>query len=255
MDVTSQLLKVYQVEKQLRSLKSRLNGAEKFLAGQDKELATLDTQRAGLEGQIKQLTAQAMNQEGESKALEEKMAKIRGQMDNSQSNKEYKAFLTELNTYKIDKERYEGQALELMTKVDDLKKQHTDLISKREERTKVRGVASSDRDARHGEVAGRVKELETERAGLVKDVPADVMRDFQRLLDQRGDEAMGAIEIADAKRHEFHCGVCMMAVPVDTVVGLIKNTTGKITKCSSCQCLLFIEPETVKALQPASSKK
>lgn len=255
MDVTSQLLKVFQVEKQLRSLKSRLQGAEKFLAGQDKELATLDSQRSSLETQIKQLSAQAHNFEGECKAHDEKMAKLRAQMDSAQSNKEYKAFLTDLNTLKAERERCEGQALELMGKVDGLKKQAEELVAKREERTKVRGVASSDRDARHNEVAGKVAELEAERAGLVKDVPSDVMRDFQRLLDQRGDEAMGAIEIADAKRHEFHCGVCMMAVPVDTVVGLIKNTTGKVTKCSSCQCLLYIEPDTVKALQPSGSKR
>lgn len=253
MDVTSQLLKVFEVEKQLRGLQSKLKGAEKFLAGQDKELKALDDQKASLEGQIKQLAASSHNQGVEVARLEEKMATVRSRMDNATSNKEYKAFLTELNTYKADKEKLESASLEQMQKLDDLKKQLEGVVTQRAEREKLRGVAAGERNARHSEVADRVKELETQRDTLSKDVPEEVLRDFRRLLEQRGEDAMGPVEVVDVKRGEFHCGVCMMALPVDTVVSLVKG--GKLTKCSSCQCVLYMEAESVKALQPASSRR
>jgi predicted nucleic acid-binding Zn-ribbon protein len=239
MDVTSKLVRVYVVDKQLRGLRSRLRGAERFLSEQDKELTSIESQRGALEGEIKKLSALAGDAEGEVKALDAKMAKIRAQMDNAQSNKEYKAFLTELNTFKADRDKHEGTALEQMGRVEELKKQLESLVGRRGEREQVRKVAVSDRDARSSEIADRVRELEGQRETLVSEVPAEVMRDFQRLLDRRGDEAMGIVEIVDVKRHEFHCGSCMMSLPVDAVAMLI--STGRLTKCSNCQCVLYVD--------------
>jgi uncharacterized protein len=252
-DVTAQLLKVFTVEKQLRGLRSRLTGAEKFLQDKSRGLSQIETQKAGLEGEIKRLQATAANFEGETKSIDARMEKLREQMNNATSNKEYKAFLTELNTFKADRDKAETSALEVMNKIDELKKQLADLSGRQAEGEQLKKVASSERDARHQEIATRLNELTNERYALAKDVPADVMRDFQRLLDQRGEDAMGAIEIVDLKRHEFHCGVCMMALPIDHVVGLIKG--GKLTRCTSCQCILYIEEESKKALQPAGSKR
>jgi uncharacterized protein len=239
MDVTAALLQVFLVEKQLRGLKGRLKGAERFLSDQDKELTSLESKRAALEAEHKQALAQAHDNEGEVKRLDAKIATIRSQMDNSQSNKEYKAFLTETNTFKVDRDKFETVALEHMKRAEDLKQQISTLSGQREERQKVRHVAVNDRDARHNEIADRVKELTTQREGLAKAVPTDAMMVLQRLVDQRGDEAMGVVEFVDVKRHEFNCGVCMMSLPVDAVVNLATN--GRMTRCSSCQCILYID--------------
>jgi predicted nucleic acid-binding Zn-ribbon protein len=254
MDVTTQLVKVFGVEKQLRGLRSRLTGAEKFLSDQDKELGALEAKKATLEQSIKLQQASAANVEGEMKRVDARMTQLRTQMDNSQSNKEYKAFLTELNTLKAERDRHEGGALEQLAKVDELKKSLAEIVGKLDERQKLRKVAAGDRDQRHNEIASRVKELSDERQRLVNELPAEILRDFERLLHQRGDDAMGAIEVVDAKRHEYHCGVCMMSLPIDRVVGLLKGSD-RPTRCSSCQCILYIDEETTKLLQPAGSKR
>ncbi len=181
------------------------------------------------------------------------MATIRTQMDSAQTNKEYKAFLTEVNTFKADRDRLETAALELMAKADELKKQIAELSGKRGEREQVRKVAAGEREQRFKEIEVRVNELKAERIKLAADVPADTLTMYQRLIDQRGDEAMGPIEIQDRKRHEYTCGVCMMALPIDSVSGLLSS--GKLTRCKSCECILYLEEATVKAMQPASSKR
>jgi predicted nucleic acid-binding Zn-ribbon protein len=73
-----------------------------------------------------------------------------------------------------------------------------------------------------------------------------VLRDFQRVVEQRGENAMGAIQIDDLKRMEFSCGVCMMAIPVDQAISV--RQIGRVTKCASCQCYLFIDDDDAKRM-------
>jgi len=206
-----------------------------------------------LEAQVKQQVAEAADDEGETKRLDARMAVIRTQMDSAQTNKEYKAFLTEMNTFKAERDRLETVALELMAKVDDLKRQVAELDAERAQREQVRKVAAAERDQRFSEIEVRVNEFKAERATLASQVPPEVMSMFQRLLDQRGDEAMGPVEVQDRKRHEFTCGACMMSIPVESVSGLLSS--GKLTRCKSCECVLYLEAETVKAMQPVASKR
>ncbi|MBI1190273.1 MAG: hypothetical protein GC200_06275 [Tepidisphaera sp.] len=254
MHVTAKLVNVYQVEKQLRGLQSRLRAAESFLSQQSKDLQQIDAKRTALETQIKNITAQAADHQGEVARLDARLEQIRKQLDSAQTNKEYQAFLTEVNNYKADRDRAETAALELLAKADEAKKQLAELDSQRAERDQVRQVAAGDRDARSGEIASQVQELKAKRDAMAAEVPADALTILNRLLTTRGEEAMASVEVQDRKRHEYTCGSCQMSLPVDAVNGLLTN--GRLTMCSSCQCLLYIGEDAAKALQPpqASAK-
>jgi uncharacterized protein len=246
MDVTAKLLRVFQVDKQLRGLQQRLSQAETFLNAQNKELATIDGQRGAIEAQLKVNTAQAADLEGEMARLDARMTTIRTQMESAQTNKEYKAFLTEINTFKADRDGLETKALEIMSKSDELKKQLAELDGRRSERQQVQKVAAGERDARFKEIETRLNELKAERVKLAAEVPQDVMQMFDRLVQQRGDDAMGPVEVQDRKRHEYTCGVCMMSIPIDGVSGLMSS--GRLTRCKSCECILYLDEEAKKAM-------
>lgn len=252
MDVTAKLLRVYHVDKQIRGLQSRLGTAEKFLQTQVKELALIDARMAALGSTLTQQTVIAADQEGETKRLDERMAVIRGQMDKAQTNKEYQAFLTELNTYKAQRDKFETTAIEALAKAEEIRKQLADLEVVRADREKVREHAAKEREERFKEIEGRLNELKSERAACVAEVPTNVMSMFQRLLDLRGDSAMGTVEVIDRKRHEYNCSACMMAIPIDAVSGLISN--GRLTRCSSCECVLFLDETAQAALKPGGKK-
>jgi predicted nucleic acid-binding Zn-ribbon protein len=253
MNVTAKLLSVFLVDKQFRGLRSRLAAAERFLAEQNKLIEQLDAKKASLDAQVRQITATASNFEGEMKRLDARMATIREQMDSAQTNKEYKAFLTEVNTIKAERDRQETSALEHMGKVEDLKKQLDDIIKQRTEREKVQAVAVSDRDQRSAEIKDRLTELQTQRDALAKELPKDTLVVFERLVQTRGDEAMAHIEEVDRKRHEYHCGSCMMALPIEAVNGLL--VSGRLTRCASCQCILYISEELTKSMREPVSKR
>lgn len=253
MRVTESLLSVFRVDQQLQGLESRLKTAEKFHGEQTRHLETLQTQQRAVTSQLKTLLAQIGEEEVEIKSIDKKIERLRDQMNSSKTNKEYKAFLTEVSTLKADRDRIEQEALEMMTKADDLKKQQTDLDAKVKERDKVRGVAATDREKRADEIRDRVNALRTERAKLAAKVPADAMAVYQEMLRTRPDEAMAAVEVQDRKRHEATCGACMMTVPVETLSALM--TGNRLIRCASCGCILYMERETAEMLQPAQSKR
>ncbi|MBS0186790.1 MAG: hypothetical protein JSS51_01905 [Planctomycetes bacterium] len=253
MNVTSKLLSVFKVDKQFRGLRSRLSAAEKFLAEQNRQIEQINAKKSSLEAQQRQLAAAAANFEGEVKRLDARMATIREQMNSAQTNKEYKAFLTEVNTIKAERDRQETSALEQMGKVEEVKRQIDELEKSRAERERMQAVAVSDRDQRAAEIKDKLADLQNQRDTLARDIPKDTLVLFERLVQTRGDEAMAHIEEADRRRHEYHCGSCMMALPIEAVNGLL--VSGKLTRCASCQCILYIDEELAKSMKEPAGKR
>lgn len=257
MHVTDRLVRLFRVDQQLRGLTARLHGAERFLAEQTANIGKIDKQHKDLEAQIKQTTAEAKSHEGEMQRLDEKIAKLKAQMESSQTNREYKAFLTEINTFKTDRDAFEAKALEGMQKVEALKAKLNELNGQRGEREKVQSVALTDRDARAAEIQTRVDELKAQRDKLAAEFgphEKGTVELYTRLLQQRGDEAMATVEVHDHKRHEYTCSSCQMSIPIEAVNGLL--ISGRLTRCVSCQCILFLDEEAGKAMsEPAKREK
>lgn len=251
MTVTDQLLRVFRVDQQINGLQARLRAAERFFGEQVGHLETISSQRSTIDRQLKQMTAEAADAEGEAARLNEKIEGLRERMNAASTNKEYKALLTEMNTYKEQKTEQETKALELMEKIEALRARKTELESAAGEREKVKGVAQQDREQREAEIRDKLNELKAEREQLVGSVPGTVMGTYEELVERLEDEAMAPIEVQDRKRHEFTCGACMMSLPVETMSALLSH--GELTRCVSCGCILFLE-ETTRESMTATKK-
>lgn len=253
MSVTERLLRVFRVDQQLMGLTGRLRAAERFLDEQVKQLRDLQSAMQTQATQLKQVQATVANEEGETARIDARIATLREQMNKAKTNKEYQAFLVEVNTLKIARDEAEGRALEQMTRADELKAKLAELEGKAAEREGVRAVASGDRDKRAAEISGRVAELRAERAALAPEIPADTMKLYEELQRVHGEDALAPVEVADRRRHEATCGSCMMSVPVETVSTLMSGS--RVVRCVSCGRVLYIDKDTAAALQPASSKR
>jgi predicted nucleic acid-binding Zn-ribbon protein len=250
MSETAKLLKVFLIDKQLSGLTSRLRAAERFLTEQEQQISQLDTRKRTAESQIKQLGVTIANHEGEMARLDARMEQLREQMNLAKTNREYKAFLTEINTIKADRSKIETIALELMAQADGLRGQIAEIDTSHAERTKLRTVAEDDRAKRAEEIRDRLTELNAERARVIDEVPESVAKLYQALYSKRDEEAMAPVEVQDRKRHEFTCGSCMMSIPVEIVNRLM--THGTLTRCVSCQCILYMDQTATDAMQPPS---
>jgi uncharacterized protein len=257
MSVTEKLLRVFRVDQQLRGLQTRLRAAERFLEEQSKQLGQIESKREAIGGQLRQLQATIADHEGEMARFDARIEVLREQMNTAKTNKEYKAFLTEVNTFKVERGTSETAALELMTKADELKKQVAELEGQKAERDKLRKVAQEDRDKKAEEIKDRLNQLTAERKQLAGEVPADVMALYAELVRQHGDDAMAPVAELDRRRHEYTCGSCQMAIPVETVSALIRGAGANqpVVRCVSCGCLLYIEKEVAERLHPGQPKR
>lgn len=248
MTVTGKLLRVYHVDCQLTGLRSRLTGAEKFLAEQERQLKELSEARSKLVQDIKRRKAQVADRENEAAVIEGRIETSRERMNSANNNKEYKALLLEVNELKEAKSQQEGETLGLMEELEKLQAQETEIVAKCEEREKMRGVAKASRDEKEEEIRDRLEELSGKRGELAGDVPGDVMAAYTQLFEQRGSEAMAPLQELDRKRHEFSCGSCMMAVPLDLLSSLMSH--GNLTRCVSCGVILYVEDALAEAMTP-----
>lgn len=252
MSVTKQLLELFRVDKQLRGLKSRLEAAERFHNQQATQLADIEKQKTTLESQLKQLKGSIANEDGEAARLDVRIATIREQMNSAKTAKEYNAFLTELNNYKVEKEAAEEREIESMQKAEEIEKQLVTLKEQFAERGKIVASAKVDRDQKAADIKDRVTELTAQREKLGESIPVRERKAFEELVKLRGDEAMAHVDILDRRNHEYSCSACMMAVTVETANALI---TGKLVNCPSCRCILFIEDDTLAAATGPAKKK
>lgn len=252
MNVTAKLVRVFKVDRQLRGLQSRLDTAERFLAQQSKLLNEINAKHDTAKAQLRQVAAAIADREGESKRLEKRVATLREQMNKAQTDKEYKAFLSEVNTFKEQQSGVEDEQLDLMARSDKLKAEIADLEQQSQERQKLVEVARSDRDKKAAEIKDRVDELKAERAALAAEVPTTPMATFERLLDTHGDEAMAAVGEQNRRRQEYTCGSCMMSIPIEAVSALLSK--GNLTQCPSCGAILYIEQELAESMHSALSK-
>lgn len=245
MSVTKQLLALFRVDKEIRGLSSRLNAAERFLGEQTRQLADISTQVSSLQAQLRQLQASANNAEGESKRIEAHINELREKMNNAQTNKEYKALLSEVNNLKEQRSSFDDEALAHMEKIEQIKAKLGTLEGSRTEREKVRGVAESERQERADEIAAKLAELRNKRAELAAGVPKDALTIYEELLAQRGEDAMAPLEVVDRKRHEFVCGSSMMSVPVEVAAQLMQ---GRLTISPNDGCILYLTEQTEEML-------
>ncbi|HZW07775.1 MAG TPA: hypothetical protein VFF65_11695 [Phycisphaerales bacterium] len=251
MSVTAKLLTVFRVEQQLRGLKSRLNTAEKFLAEQERQLKAVDADFNKAAAELKQLKTSIAGEEGETASIDARMEKLREQMGNSKTNKEYSGFLAELNALKTKKDEIEKHELEEMSKVEELQKKNDERAGVRDERLKIVEHARKDRDTKAAEIKDRVAELTAQRDALAKDIPAEATRMLNEALAVHGDEAMSPVEVVDRRNHEWSCGNCQMTLPVETVNAI---SMGKLTRCISCKCVLFTEEDVVSKKKPKENE-
>jgi uncharacterized protein len=240
MTVTAKLLRVFRVDQQLRGLRSRLDAAERFLAEQDRQLKELDARQSAAQAAVKTAKVTINTDEHEADAVEARMATLREQMNAARTNKEYSAFLTELNSLKTQKDEFEQHELAQMEALQKAEKDLAEVEEKHAERSKMVDKARGDRDARASEIKGRLDELTAERVKLIAEVPKDALKAYDDLSRSRGDEAMAQVEVLDHRAHEYTCSACQMTLPVETINYIVK---GSLVRCSSCQCILFTETE------------
>ena len=253
MSVTEKLLALYRVDQKLTGLKSRLRQAENYLRQQQTLLKSIEEMHSSLTSQTRQLEATVHNDQNEITSLDERIAKLRDRMQTASTSKEHSALLTEMNTIKADRGLIETRAVESLEQLDLIRARVSEIVTQREERERVRVVAQQDRDQRASDIAGKVEELETEREGVLRDVPSSALNAYNELLELGLDDVMATVEEQDRRNKEYSCGACYTHLPVEQLNILMNK--GDLTKCPTCGVILYLEQDLFDSISGDAEKK
>src|SRR5918993_4075819 len=112
------LVKLFQADQQLRAARERLDAAAKNVRVQERRVNDLAAKLKASQTHHKELQARAANVDLDLRSRDAHIEKLRTQQQTAKNNKEYQAFLIEINTAKVDKGKVEEDAMRVMEQVD-----------------------------------------------------------------------------------------------------------------------------------------
>ncbi len=250
MPLINNLLTLYKVDHQVRSLRSRVESAEVYLKVQKRQMDCIDVERTENDQLKMQRKSKLSNAETETGSIDSRIEHLRDELKQAVNDKQYSALLAEVNTLKEHRKAFEDEMLAEMGSLEELETIAIEINQRAEERTKVLQVASKELSVRESEIAEQLAELEIERTAAAAVIPENILSDFDEIADDYDGETMAAIEIIDKKRKEYSCTSCSLHLPLETVTTLMSNTD-TVVQCGQCDRILYLEAESREALAPS----
>ena len=209
------------------------------------EIKTLPLERAHLESQLAATAAgvELLKQKGrqveiERKKLEldvgtrtESIARLKTQQYQTRKNDEFQAIGHEIERYEIEIRKLEDQELELMIEADKLRGELE--AADKSARTTKESIARqlADLETKSKALGAQRQELEIERETLAAQIDPDLLDQFERLFNSKGDAAVVAVE------HGV-CTGCHMKVTTATAAGV--KAGKEIVSCENCGRILYL---------------
>jgi uncharacterized protein len=209
------------------------------------EIKTLPLERAYLESQLAATAAgvELLKQKGrqvevERKRLEldvgtrtESISRLKTQQYQTRKNDEFQAISHEIERYENEIRKLEDQELELMIEADKLRGEFeaADKNARATKESISRQLA--DLEAKSTALEAQQQELETERKTLAAQIDDDLLDQFERLFNSKGDAAVVAVE------HGV-CTGCHMKVTTATASQV--KAGKEIVSCENCGRILYL---------------
>src|SRR3954462_4621250 len=114
------LVKLFQADQKLREAQGRLDATTKNVRIQDRRVRDLNDRIAETTSTLKAQQARAANMDLDLKTRDAHIEKLRTQQQQAKNNKEYQAFLIEINTGKVDRNKIEEDALKVLGDIERL---------------------------------------------------------------------------------------------------------------------------------------
>jgi uncharacterized protein len=246
------LVKLFQADQQLRAAQAKLEAASKDVRIQERRVNDLAEKQRLASAKLMESQSHSKQVELDLKSRDAHIEKLRTQQQNAKNNKEYQAFLVEINTEKVDKNKIEDELIRYMEQVEKGQKELAELNTQLEaEQAKLQSVKQGIGDkltALQAEIDA-LKPPREEAWNAVAPRDRDL---FDRLAERHDGEALAPITKPDRRREEYVCGACNMELVVDVYNKL--HSRDEMLFCPSCRRILYI-PEDLPPEAAVHKKK
>ena len=179
---------------------------------------------------IELLEKERRQKEGHLNSEQEKIKRTEGRMFEVKTNKEYQAFLTEIETIKESTSREEEGILQLLDDIDEVKKN----LSKKEKEIvlileKIEGEKKVIQEKMARDDEGWKKQM-ARREALTKQLKSNYFRLYNTLKAKRRDVSVVRVK-------EETCQGCFLNIPPQLFIEVQKNNA--LIQCPHCNRILY----------------
>jgi len=226
------LKKVAVLDSKIFELEDRSKLIPRLLREKEQKLEQARQQLAEQDAEIKSLRVKAETKEKELRDAEAAAIKLRTQINQAKTNKEFQALQHEILSKEADNARLEDAVLQQLQKVDR-QKDERDALAGEVKRIEAELITERTRLKKEEEqLTAETDKLRKQRQALGSDVPADIFAKYDRLIRRRGQTAMVAVV-------NGNCQGCFMTLRPETMAQLKKG--GDLVTCHSCGRILYLE--------------
>lgn len=233
------LHRLQSIERQLSTFKQQLANKQRNVEAHTRRVAALDEDIQKQREELRRQQMEADRLEVERRGREDGIAKLRVSLNSAKTNKEYAAILTRINTDKADNAKLEDKILQLLTRVDELRKVAQELQAQRDQEAQRLAKVQEELSQSRAAIQVQIEQLQARRAEAAAQVPPSALRIFERVAGRNNGEAMALIDRPDPRHEEWICQGCNMTVTLEQVNAL--RTRDEVQQCHVCGRILYLE--------------
>ena len=251
------LVKLFQADMKLRAAQGRLDATTKNVRIQERRVRDLTERINAAHAKLKEQQAHAGTLDVDLKSRDAHIEKLRTQQQSAKNNKEYQAFLVEISTSKVDRNKVEEEAIKVMEGNEKLAAELKDLQAQHQGEQAKAAAMKSQITEQTAALQAEIDAIKPEREAASQAVPRQAREAFDRLADRFDGEAMSPLIKPDKRREEYSCSACMMDLVTDVYNKL--HTRDELVFCPSCRRILYIPddlpPEMAIKARPKSKDR
>jgi len=226
-----QLLVLQDRQQKIRHIQAEIRTVPIERAHLESQLATTEAGVESLKQKGRQIEVGRKNLELDVGTHTESILRLKTQQYQTRKNDEFQAMSHEIERYENEIRKLEDQELELMIQADKLKGEIE--VADKAARATKESIARqlADLETKSKALESQQQQLETERQTLAAQIDDDLLDQFERLFNSKGDAAVVAVE------HGV-CTGCHMKVTTATAA---RVKAGKeIVSCENCARILYL---------------
>lgn len=231
--------------KGLQEIDIKISGLNKQCLEKASGLDFLKENIKNLQGQLeaarqkaKQLKIEVDKKDLELKSNEEKINKLKTQLNTVKTNKEYSLLTSEIKSAKADNDIIEDVILNLFNQNESVQKEVSDIEIQIKDETGRMGILSAKID---GEIAVMKIEIEAAiktRSEGVSRIDSDTRSKYEKIISNKSDR-VALVCVNEFSDGNYTCQGCNMDVTPQQVNELMKHK--EIICCKSCMRILYVD--------------
>jgi len=251
------LVKLFQADQKVRAAQERLDDASKNVRIQERRVAEAAQKHKAASAALMERQSASANLELDLKTREAHIERLRIQQQGAKNNKEYQAFLIEINTEKADKGKIEDQTLAAMDAVEELAAKHKETAAALAAETGKLDKLKVDIGGKLAALQAEIDSMKPARDAAAMGVAGRALDAFNRMAERYDGEALSALGKPDRRREQYNCSACNMDLVPDVYNKL--HSRDELVFCPSCGRVLYIPddlpPELAINAKPKRAEK